>query len=414
MRRVVITGLGALTPLGLSSQSSWDAVIDSKSGISEITDDVLRVSDLPVRIGGLVKNADKAEGWPKGSERRMDRFMQLAIAAASQAVVDSGIHSLSEDEKQDISVCVGSGIGGIATVEQGALTLENEGYRRISPFFVPASIINLAAGHIALNFGFKGPNICYSTACSSGAHAIGEAYLSIKNGQTQISVSGGSESCMCRLGIAGFFAARALSVRNSDPQKASRPWDRGRDGFVMSEGAGFLILEELEHAKKRGAKIYAEICGYGATADAHHITAPDPEGKGAYEAMKLCCESARINTDEISYINAHGTSTPLGDKVEILAIKRLFNDDAKRIAISSTKSSIGHLLGAAGSVEAIFSIYSIYNSVLPPTLNLDDPDEGFDLDFVPHISREMDVNIAMSNSFGFGGTNASLLFKKYK
>lgn len=412
MRRVVITGLGALTPLGLSSVSSWDAVISSKSGIAEITDDVLRVSDLPVRIGGLVHNAEQAEGWPKGSDRKMDRFMQLAIAAASQAVVDAGIHTI--DERHGVSVYVGSGIGGISTVERGALTLENEGHRKISPFFVPASIINLAAGHIALNFGFKGPNICYSTACSSGAHAIGEAYLSIRNGQSKISVSGGAESCMCRLGIAGFAAARALSTRNLEPQKASRPWDKGRDGFVMSEGAGFLILEELEHAKSRGAKIYAEICGYGATADAYHITAPDPDGKGAYEAMKLCCDSAHINPDEVSYINAHGTSTPLGDKIEVLAIKKLFNDHARRLAISSTKSSIGHLLGAAGSVEAVFSIYAIYHSILPPTLNLEDPDDGFDLDFVPHVSREREVNVAMSNSFGFGGTNASLLFKKYK
>ncbi len=412
MKRVVVTGVGALTPLGLSAKSSWDSVINSKSGITAIDCDSIGIPDLPVKIGGVIVDAKSAEGWPKIPDSRMDRFMQLAVAASHQAVHDAGVHLMDEETRSGVSVYFGSGIGGISTMEKNAYSLFRDGYRRVNPFFVPATIVNLAAGHIALAFGFKGPNISYATACSSGAHAIGEAYFSIKSGNHKISVCGGAEAPLCGLGISGFFATRALSLRNSEPQKASRPWDKDRDGFVMSEGAGVLVLEEFEHAKKRGVKIYAEIAGYGATADAHHITAPDPNGIGAYNAMKICCDSAHVNPCDVSYINAHGTSTQLGDKVEVTAIKKLFGDYAMTVPVSSTKSSIGHLLGAAGSVEAIFSVYAILNSILPPTLNLDNPGDGCDLDFVPHIAREKSVNIAVSNSFGFGGTNASLLFKK--
>jgi len=417
MRRVVITGLGLVTPLGCGVKTTWDNIIASRSGLSSITH--FNVSDLPARVAGQVPRGTgegefNTDDWvaPK-EQKKMDDFIHFAIAAATQAVQDAGWTPQDEASRLRTGVMIGSGIGGLHMIEEVALELNEKGPRRVSPFFIPACLINLASGQVSIKFGFKGPNHSVVTACSTGAHAIGDAARLIQWGDAEIMVAGGAEATICRIGIAGFAAARALSTAYNDtPTKASRPWDKGRDGFVMGEGAGVVVLEELEHAKKRGAKIYAEVVGYGLSGDAYHITAPSPQGDGGFRAMQAALARAQMNPSDIDYINAHGTSTPLGDEIELAAIKRLFGDHAYKLSMSSTKSAIGHLLGAAGAVEAIFSVLAIRDQVAPPTLNLDDPSDGCDIDLVPHTAKQRQINVALSNSFGFGGTNASLVFKR--
>ncbi|MBA8667291.1 beta-ketoacyl-ACP synthase II [Holosporaceae bacterium 'Namur'] len=419
MRRIVITGIGLVTPLGADAKSSWENLIRGKSGVKKIPLELFDTSDLNTRIAGLVPGKDEQCGLdlekyiPLKETRKMDKFIHYAIAAATQAVDDSGWAASTEEEMTQTGVLIGSGIGGLAVIEETANILAEKGTRRISPFFIPASLINLASGHISIKYGFKGPNHAVVTACSTGAHAIGDAARMIALGDADVMVAGGSEAAVCRLGIAGFNACKALSTNfNDTPEKASRPWDEARDGFVMGEGAGVVVLEEYEHAKKRGAKIYAEVVGYGLSGDAYHMTAPAPDGNGGLRSMQMALKKAEINPEEVGYINAHGTSTPLGDIIELNAVKTLFKDHAYKLMMSSTKSSIGHLLGAAGSVEAIFSILSMQHGIIPPTLNLDNPSEGCDIDLVAHTAKEKQIEVALSNSFGFGGTNASLLFKK--
>ncbi|MBT3170602.1 MAG: beta-ketoacyl-ACP synthase II [Rhodospirillaceae bacterium] len=414
MRRVVVTGLGMVTPLGDGVQHCWDRLLNSESGVSAI--DSFDVSDLPAKVAARVPTGTEAGEFDavkyvsSKDTRRMDQFIIFALGAAIQAVEDSGWKPEREEDQDRSGVMIGSGIGGLQTIETGAILVHENGPRRLSPFFIPSSLINLASGHVSIRYGFTGPNHSVVTACSTGAHAIGDAARLIMLDDADVMVAGGAEAGICRLGIAGFSAARALSTGfNDTPERASRPWDKARDGFVMGEGSGIVVLEEYEHAKKRGAKIYAEILGYGMSGDAFHITAPAPDGAGGFKSMRHALKSAGLNTDQIDYVNAHGTSTPLGDEIELNAVKRLFGNDAGRISMSSTKSSIGHLLGAAGSVETIFSILAINNGVVPPTLNLEDPSEGCDLDLVPLEPKERKVNIAMSNSFGFGGTNATLI-----
>ena len=416
MKRVVVTGLGAVTPLGVGTDKTWNRVLAGDSGISGIQG--FEVSDLPCKIAGHVppgetpQGAFNADDWvtPK-DQRKMDQFIVYAIAAAKLAVEDSGWKAETEEQQERTGVLIGSGIGGLPGISEGALLIEKRGPRRLSPFFIPANLINLASGHVSIEHGFRGPNHSVVTACASGAHAIGDAARMIKWDDADVMVVGGTEAAICRLGIAGFASARALSTGfNDTPQKASRPWDKDRDGFVMGEGAGIVVLEELEHAKRRGARIYAEIIGYGMSGDAHHVTAPAQDGNGAFRAMKAALRSAEIDPTEIDYINAHGTSTPLGDEIELGAVKRLFGEHAYKLSMSSTKSAIGHLLGAAGSVESILSIKAMNDNVAPPTLNLENPSEGCDIDLVPLQSKERQIGAVMTNSFGFGGTNASLIF----
>ncbi len=417
MRRIVVTGLGLVTPLGCGVPYVWNALISGRSGLGPITS--CEVSDIACRVAGEVKRGE-GEGQfnpdkyiePK-EQRKMDEFIHYSVVAADEAVRDAGIADLSEEERLRAGVIIGSGIGGIKTMESTVLLLEEKGPRRVSPFFIPSCLINLTSGHVSIRYGFKGPNHSVVTACSTGAHAIGDGAEIIRRGDADIMIAGGAEAAICRAGIAGFAAARALSTSyNETPTKASRPWDKGRDGFIMGEGAGVIVLEEYEHAKKRGAQIYGEIIGYGLSGDAYHITAPAENGDGGFRSMKMAMTKAGLNPSDIQYINAHGTSTPLGDEIELGAVKRLFGDAAYGLSMSSTKSSIGHLLGAAGSVEAIFSLLAIKHGVVPPTLNLDDPSESCDLDLVPHTAKEKTVNIALSNSFGFGGTNASLIMRR--
>ncbi|NBX02875.1 MAG: beta-ketoacyl-[acyl-carrier-protein] synthase II [Alphaproteobacteria bacterium] len=417
MRRVVVTGLGLVSPLGCGVSASWDGIVSSRSGLGAITH--CDVSDIPARVAGQVPRGDMPNAFnaddyiePK-EQKKMGEFIHFAIGAASQAVVDAGIDKLDEETALRTGVMIGSGIGGLNVIEETVLLMKEKGPRRVSPFFIPACLINLASGQVSIKYGFKGPNHSVVTACSTGAHAIGDASRLIMFGDADIMVAGGAESTISRIGLAGFAAARALSTGYNDtPTKASRPWDKGRDGFVMGEGAGVVVLEEYEHAKARGAKIYAEVAGYGLSGDAYHITAPAPEHDGANRAMKAALRNAKMNPEDIDYINAHGTSTPLGDELELQAVKNLFGAHAYKLSMSSTKSSIGHLLGAAGAVEAIFSILAIHHQVAPPTLNLDDPSEGCDLDLVAHTAKPRVINAALSNSFGFGGTNASLILKK--
>jgi 3-oxoacyl-[acyl-carrier-protein] synthase II len=415
-RRVVVTGLGLVTPLACGVEATWKRLIASESGIKPITS--FEVSDLPARIGGIVPRGEgpddfRPDEWVSPKEqRKMDNYIIYAIAAAAQAIKDSGWNAQTEEQKERTGVLIGSGIGGLGKIEETVLELHAKGPRRVSPFFIPSCLINLASGHVSIMNGFKGPNHSVVTACSTGAHAIGDAGRLIQLGDADVMVAGGTESAFCRIGIAGFAAARALSTSYNDtPQQASRPWDKGRDGFVMGEGSGILVLEELEHAKARGAKIYGELIGYGLSGDAYHITAPSPDGIGGYNSMKMALKRAGLTVSDIDYINAHGTSTPLGDEIELGAIKRLFGDAAYKLSMSSTKSSIGHLLGAAGSVEAIFCILAMRDQVAPPTLNLNDPSEGCDIDLVPHTAKKRTIRAALSNSFGFGGTNASLIFR---
>ncbi len=416
MRRVVVTGMGLVTPLGIGLDQVWQRLLAGESGIGAIQS--FDVSDLPSRVAGQVPRGDRASGlfnaddWvPPKDHRRMDEFIIFAMGAAVQAVEDSGWQPDSEEEFERTGVMIGSGIGGLPSITEAAITLQERGPRRISPFFIPSSLINLASGNVSIRYGFKGPNHAVVTACSTGAHAIGDAARLIMLDDADVMVCGGTEAAICRLGLAGFAAARALSTDfNDDPPRASRPWDQSRDGFVMGEGAGILVLEEYEHAKERNAKIYAEVLGYGMSGDAYHLTAPAEDGNGAFRSMRNALKSARLAPDSIDYINAHGTSTPLGDEIELGAVKRLFGDHAYRLAMSSTKSAIGHLLGAAGSVEAIFSILAMRDGVVPPTLNLDNPSPSCDINLVPKVAQERRVNYVLSNSFGFGGTNASLIF----
>ena len=416
MRRVVVTGMGLVTPLGIGLERNWRNLTEGESGIRAIQS--FEVSDLPSKIAGQVPRGDTASGlfnaddWvaPR-DQRKMDGFIVFALAAAAQAVEDAGWLPNSEAACERTGVMIGSGIGGLPGITEGALTVHERGPRRLTPFFIPANLINLASGNVSIRYGFTGPNHAVVTACSSGAHAIGDAARLIMLDDADVMVCGGTEAAICRLGLAGFAAARALSTGfNHDPPRASRPWDRERDGFVMGEGAGILVLEEYAHAKQRGAKIYAEVIGYGMSSDAFHLTAPSEDGKGAYRSMRNALKRAGLAPDKIDYINAHGTSTPLGDEVELGAVKRVFGGHAYELSMSSTKSAIGHLLGAAGSVEAIFSILAIRDGVVPPTLNLDNPSPSCDIDLVPKQAKRREVRYALSNSFGFGGTNASLIF----
>ncbi len=416
MNRVVVTGLGLLTSIGNNKDNTWINLINCESGIKKITH--FDTEDLPCQIAGFIShNVDDDFSYDRSIDldlkeiKRNDRFIQYGIAAAKMAIEDAGLENLDEKEKLKIGVSVGSGIGGLETIYEGSLTIENKGPRKLSPFFIPSSLINLLSGQISIKYGFKGPNHSVVTACATGAHSIGDAGEMIKRGAANVMIAGGSEAAVCKLGLAGFCAARSLSTSfNNSPKSASRPWDKGRDGFVMGEGAGILVLEEMEYAKKRGANIYGELIGYGMSGDAYHITAPVEDGDGGYRAMKESLKMAKISPDDIDYVNAHGTSTVLGDKIELNAITRLFNKN-KNLFVSSTKSSIGHLLGAAGSVEAIFSILAIKNNTMPATLNLENPIESANINLIPKEPISEKVNVALSNSFGFGGTNTALLFK---
>ncbi|HEX9703375.1 MAG TPA: beta-ketoacyl-ACP synthase II [Rhodospirillales bacterium] len=417
MRRVVVTGLGLVTPLGCGVKATWDNLLAGKSGIRAIQS--FDVSDLPAKIAGQVPSGETASGafnaddWvtPK-DQRRMDNFIIYGLAAAIQAVRDSGWMPERDEDRVRTGVLIGSGIGGLNEISQTAAQVEAGNTRRVSPFFIPACLINLVSGHVSIKYGFKGPNHSVVTACSTGAHAIGDAARIIMWDDADVMVAGGAEAAVCRLGVAGFCAARALSTHfNDTPEKASRPWDKDRDGFVMGDGAGVVVLEELEHARKRGANILAEVVGYGMSGDAHHITAPAPDGNGAQRCMEAALKRAKVDPADIDYINAHGTSTPLGDEIELAAVERVFGKTGNGVTMSSTKSAIGHLLGAAGAVESVFSILAMRDGVVPATLNLDNPSVESGIDLVPHQPKEKPVKLALSNSFGFGGTNASLVFK---
>ena len=409
-RRVVITGMGLITPLGNDLNTSWDAIKNGKSGIETL--DHFDASAFSTQFGGAIKNFDCSEYMEIKEARRMDEFMQYGIAAGVQAINDSGI-DISTIDNERAGVAIGSGIGGIKTIEETSIQVKDSGPRKVSPFFVPGSIINMIAGNLSIRYGLRGPNVAVTTACTTGTHNIGLASNIITNNQADVMLVGGAEMSTSPVGLAGFCAARALSTRNDGPQYASRPWDRDRDGFVLSDGAGIMVLEELEHAQKRGASIYAEISGFGMSGDAYHMTAPSEGGAGAALCMANALRSAGMNPDQVDYINAHGTSTPAGDIAETQAIKSVFKDHAYNLAVSSTKSMIGHLLGASGAAEAIVSVLSIRDKVISPTINLDNPDEECDLDYVPHTTREQSLNVVLSNSFGFGGTNGSLIFSKY-
>jgi len=413
-RRVVVTGMGLVTPLGVGLDTVWQRLLNSQSGAGRIKK--IDTTDLAVNIACEVPLGDgapdfNADDWvlPK-EQRRVDDFIIFGLSAAEQALADAGWKPEGEESRIRTGILVGSGIGGLPSIEAAAITLHERGPRRISPFFIPGSLINLLSGNISIKYGFKGPNHAVVTACSTGAHAIGDAARLIMLDDADVMVAGGAEAAICRLGMAGFAACKALSTGFLDePARASRPYDKQRDGFVMGEGSGIVVLEELEHAKARGARIYAEVAGYGLSGDAHHITAPAPDGDGGYRAMKAALRRAKLNPGDIDYVNAHGTSTPLGDEIEVNAVKRLFGDAVNAMSMSSTKSAIGHLLGAAGSVEAIFSILAMTQGVAPPTLNLDEPSDGLDIDLVPHSPKERTIRAVLSNSFGFGGTNASLV-----
>nr|WP_272888467.1 beta-ketoacyl-ACP synthase II [Stutzerimonas stutzeri] len=409
-RRVVITGMGMLSPLGNDVPSSWQGILAGRSGIGLI--EHMDLSAYSTRFGGSVKNFDVEQYLPAKEARKLDLFIQYGLAASFQAVRDSGLEIIDANRER-IGVAMGSGIGGLTNIENSCKALIEQGPRRISPFFVPGSIINMVSGFLSIHLGLQGPNYAIATACTTGTHCIGMAARNIAYGEADVMIAGGSEMAASGLGIGGFAAARALSTRNEDPASASRPWDKDRDGFVLSDGSGALVLEELEHAKARGAKIYAELIGFGMSADAFHMTSPPDDGAGAARCIRNAIVDARIDPAQVDYINAHGTSTPAGDKAEAAAIRTVFGDHAYDLSVSSTKSMVGHLLGAAGSVEAIFSVLAIRDKVAPPTINLDEPGEGCDLDFVPHEAKPRTIDIAVSNSFGFGGTNGSLVFRRF-
>lgn len=418
MRRVVITGLGIVCPLGSGVDTVWKRLVAGQSGVTAI--DSFETSDLPSRIAGQIPRGDGSEGtfnpddwWAPKEQRKVDKFITYAVAAATQALADAGWHPDSHEDRIATGVLIGSGIGGLDGIEDAALTLRDRGPRRISPFFIPGRLINLASGQVSIMHGLKGPNHSVVTACSTGAHAVGDSARLIALGDADVMVAGGTESPVSRLSIAGFAACRALSTGyNATPEKASRPYDAGRDGFVMGEGAGVVVVEELEHARARGARIYAEVIGYGLSGDAYHITAPAEDGDGAYRAMAAAFRRAGIEPSQIDYVNAHGTSTPLGDEIELAAVERLFGPASATVSMSSTKSSVGHLLGAAGAVETIFSVLAIRDNLAPPTLNLEDPSVETAIDLVPLKARERNIDAVLSNSFGFGGTNASLIFRR--
>ena len=421
MRRVVVTGLGIVSPLGLGMDVNWASLTAGKSGLRKIRS--FDASDLPSQVAGEVPLKTETEDGPgffdigkyieHKEQKKMDRFIHYGLVAGVDAVEDSGWKPQDYEGQCRTGVLIGSGIGGLSNIQDTTLLVQEKGPRRISPFFIPSSLINLISGHVSIKYGFKGPNHSVVTACATGSHAIGDAARLIMMDDADVMVAGGAEAAICRIGVGGFAACRALSTGfNDTPEKSSRPFDKGRDGFVIGEGAGCVVLEEYEHAKKRGAKIYAEIVGYGLSGDAYHVTSPAEDGDGGFRAMKAAVKRAGVAPDQIGYINAHGTSTPLGDDIELRAIKRLFGEDARKSSISSTKSAIGHLLGAAGAVEAIFSVKALQTGILPPTLNLEDPsDEAAGMDLVPHKAKERKVSYALSNSFGFGGTNACLIFK---
>jgi 3-oxoacyl-[acyl-carrier-protein] synthase II len=419
MRRVVITGLGMLTPLGCGVEETWTRLLKGNSGAKKI--DTFDVSDIACKIACVIPRGDGTgatydpDQWMEPKEqRKVDEFIVFAMCAARQALDDAGWHPKTYDEQTTTGVLIGSGIGGIEGIAETAIALREKGPRRVSPFFIPGRIINLASGFVSIAFGLKGPNHAVVTACSTGAHAIGDAARLVALGDAEVMVAGGAESPVNRISMAGFSALRALSTNfNDDPTRASRPYDKDRDGFVMGEGAGVVVVEALEHAQARGAKIYAELIGYGLSGDAYHITAPAPDGDGALRCMNAAIRRAGISAGDIDYINAHGTSTPLGDEIELGAVQRLVGNAAGRMSMSSTKSCIGHLLGAAGAVEAIFSVLAIRDRIAPPTVNLDNPSVETPIDLVPHEARKRDVDIVLSNSFGFGGTNASLIFRRY-
>lgn len=422
MRRVVVTGLGMVSPLGMGVDHNWKAITAGKSGIRKI--EHFDVSDIPSKIAGIIPRTD-SENPTDGAynpdlyvepkeQRKTDIFITYGLSAAAEAIKDSGYVPANEEEQNRTGVLIGSGIGGLDEIYQTSTLMNEKGPRRISPFFVPASLINLVSGHVSIKYGYRGPNHSVVTACATGTHAIGDAARLIAFDDADVMIAGGAEGAVCRIGVAGFAAARALSTSYNDtPEIASRPWDDARDGFVIGEGAGVVVLEEYEHAKKRGAKIYGEVIGYGLSGDAHHITSPAEDGNGGYRAMQAALKRAQINPEQVDYINAHGTSTPVGDGIEFGAVKRMFANALDTVSMSSTKSAIGHLLGAAGAVEAIYSLKAIQTSVLPPTLNLDNPSESCQgMDLVPKVAKDKAVNIALSNSFGFGGTNASVIFRK--
>ncbi len=408
-RRVVVTGLGIVSPIGVGVAANWASILAGRSGITRITR--FDASSMPCQIAGEVKDFDATQYISPKEVRRMDTFIHYGLAAGMEAVKDAGLEASLPDPTR-IGVNIGAGIGGLPLIEETHSALLEGGSRKVSPFFIPGSIINMISGNLSIQYGFKGPNLAMVTACTTATHCIGESGRIIEYGDADIMIAGGAEAAISPLGIAGFAAARALSTRNDDPAGASRPWDAGRDGFVMGEGAGVLVLEEYEHAKRRGATIYCELAGYGMSGDAHHITAPCEDGEGASRCMVNALRNASMNVDEVDYINAHGTSTPLGDVAEQIALKRALGDHAYKTAVSSTKSMTGHLLGAAGGVEAVYSALAVHHQVAPPTINLHDQDPQCDLDFVPNVARPMSIGAALSNSFGFGGTNGTLVFRR--
>jgi 3-oxoacyl-[acyl-carrier-protein] synthase II len=411
LKRVVVTGLGAITPVGNTLEDYWDSLMAGRSGIGPITR--FDASEHNCRIAGEVKGFDPEDFINRKDAKRMDRFAQFAVAASKQAIADAALE-INDDNAHDIGIIIGTGIGGLQVLEDQQEIYLDRGPSRCSPFMIPMMIANMAAGLTAIHVGAKGPNSCSVTACAAGSNAIGDAFRFVQRGYTKSMICGGTEAAVTPLSVAGFASARALSFRNDEPQLASRPFDANRDGFVLGEGVGILILEELEFALARGAKIYGEMVGYGVTCDAYHMTAPSPGGVGASRAIELCLKDANLNPDQVTYINAHGTSTPANDTTETAAIKRALGDNAYKIAVSSTKSMTGHLLGGSGGIEAVACMMAIANGKVPPTINLDQPDEGCDLDYVPHNSRDLDVEVALSNSFGFGGHNVTLAFKKYR
>lgn len=409
-KRVVITGLGALSPVGLNVVENWENVLNGRSGIGNI--ECFDVSEFSTRIGGQVRNFNIADYIPEKEAKKMDTFIHYGMAAGIQAFEDSGI-AVTEENAERIGVVIGSGIGGLNGIEHGHNAFLKGGPRKISPFFVPSNIINMISGNLSIKYGLKGPNFAIVTACATGAHCIGDAFRLIRYGDADVMVAGGAEMATAPTALGGFASARALSRRNDDPTRASRPWDKDRDGFVLSDGAGVVVLEELEHARRRGAKIYAEIVGYGLSGDAYHMTMPSSDGEGAARCMRTALRDAGLNPEQIDYVNAHGTSTPAGDAAETVAIKSAMGDAAYRTPVSSTKSMTGHMLGAAGGIEAIFSVLALRDQAIPPTINLDHPDPDCDLDYVPHTARQAKMEYVMSNSFGFGGTNGTLIFKRY-
>lgn len=408
-RRVVVTGLGIVSPVGNSVDEAWGNIVAGRSGIARITR--FDASAFSVQIAGEVKNFELGKYLTPKDARRMDIFIHYGLAAAIDAFKDCGLE-VTDANRERIGVNIGSGIGGLPMIEETHKVYLKDGPRKISPFFIPGTIINMISGHLSIMYGLQGPNVAMVTACTTGTHAVGEAGRMIEYGEADVMIAGGAESCVCPLAIGGFASARALSTRNDDPEAASRPWDKGRDGFILGEGAGVMVLEEYEHAKARGARIYCELVGYGKSADANHMTAPVEDGSGAARCMNNAFRNAGINADQVDYINAHGTSTPLGDLAETKAVKLALGDHASRVMVSSTKSMTGHLLGAAGGIEAVFSALAVAHQTIPPTINLHEADEGCDLDYVPLTARQAKVNIAVSNSFGFGGTNGTVIFGK--